>query len=72
MTLQQLADIINEILSHDPRAGAHKVVIPNHKPSIGPISVTEVSSVHNGFDWSHGKFFINPVNRMKEINNNEQ
>lgn len=64
MKLSELAQAIEYLRSHgeddDP-----EVVIRTMNPSVGPVATT---GIHSGFDWDHGKFFIQtaePVARLR-------
>jgi len=40
------------------------VCIPNNKPSMGALAVTDVKWCGQGIDWDHDKFFMWPVEEM--------
>jgi hypothetical protein len=64
MTLKELHDLISNQLEFAPHLGEFKVVIPESKPSIGGQACVPVKSCMAGFDWDHGKFFIQPEKPM--------
>jgi hypothetical protein len=65
MKLKELKELVDYALL-EKGAENFEVVIPNNKPSIGPLSVTKVMWANPLFDWDYGRFIITPENKMIE------
>ena len=65
MTLRELKQIVDRTIL---RRGNDEldVVIPNHKPSMGGISTTNVRGANQGIDWNRGMFILWPDKKMVE------
>jgi hypothetical protein len=66
MTLQDLANIINEQLRIMPRCANTIVCIHNNIPQMGPMATINVKSVYLGVDYNRNKFIIEPEKKMIE------
>ena len=67
MNLIELYKQIGLMITADPRKCDYEVVIPNNKPSVGPIAATGISGIFPGIDWDRGKIFIYPEYKMTEL-----
>jgi hypothetical protein len=66
MTLRELKQRVDFACENARDLDDIIVCIPNNKPSMGPISVTEVKSAGKGIDWDKSKFIIWPEAEMIE------
>lgn len=67
MTLRELKERVDRAFNR-LREGDDdlEVVIPNNKPSMGPISTTKIKSASQGIDWENGLFVLRPEVPMIE------
>jgi hypothetical protein len=66
ITVKWLRDKLTEVIESCPEVADHPVCIANHKPSVGPRSVTFVTGYGSGFDWDSGKMFLYTEKDMME------
>jgi len=67
MTLRELKEKVDRAFDRlKEKEDDLEVVIPNNKPSMGPISTTKIKSASQGIDWENGLFVIIPEIPMIE------
>lgn len=59
MKLNELYAVVDRLM-RAPRAENNDVMIRMSDPSIGPIAMTAVKHIANGFDWENRKTIITP------------
>ena len=67
MTIRELKERVDLIISRLKDNEDLDVVIPNNTPSMGPIGATSVKGVQSGFDWNKGRLFIYPEKEMTNL-----
>ena len=64
MELNELKSAVDFALSHGC-TGEEEVLITLSNPSVGARAASKVVSANSGFDWEHGQFRIEPVDRLR-------
>jgi len=64
MKVEELLQILQEIISRDPKTKNKEVEIMLSEPAIGPAAATGTQLCYQGFDWNSGKILICPKENL--------
>jgi hypothetical protein len=68
MTLQQLADVVNEQLAMQKSSAEARVCVKVHRPgTVGGTPTVNVKYASLGFDWDSNSFIISTVDPVQEV-----